>query len=459
LFLREAEPGAAQYLRIDSDYFEVFISPILTSDGFEIGSLAAGGHFSSTALDDLRRLTGFDVVISDGSEVIGHTISPTVNALLTSGYFAESGVPQDEIQKIRAGGIDIMSLTLASQPFNATITFLGSPGEWLAPIERRISWLLLLLATAGGLAAMAAIYAVTERRIGRQVNLLVRGAEQIAEGNLDSRIEALSHDELGYLAREFETMRGRLKQQRLQLEQEHAARLNSERHAAIGRLATGIIHDFKNPMTIIRGNVDLIELKQAHSTSDVSKYYRNIKAQIERMGQLARDILEFSKGRVQLDLADVAIGDFLNEIMEGQGTSFERAGLQLRLDGDPSQCVRFDRLRLRRVVDNLLSNACEALHPGGRVTVKWQAAGEAFSLEISDNGPGIPAEIRDHLFEPFVTHGKKHGTGLGLAISHKIVEDHGGTLTVESDPSWGTRFVIALPLRTAVEALLQGETA
>jgi signal transduction histidine kinase len=313
------------------------------------------------------------------------------------------------------------------------------------------------LALAGGLLAMVTIYAVTERRIGRQVGLLVRGAEQIAGGNLDASIESLSRDELGYLAREFETMRQRLKEQRRQLELEHQARVHSERHATIGRLATGIIHDFKNPMTIIRGNVDLIELKQG--TGDVRKYYHNIKAQIERMGQLARDILEYGKGRVELDCCQVALGSFMDEVFDGLGTSFDGAGVQLCREGDPALRAYFDPLRLRRVVDNLLSNACEALHPGGRVVVKWSRENGAISLLVEDNGPGIPAEIRDRLFEPFVTHGKKGGTGLGLAISHKIVEDHGGTLTVDSDPSWGTRFVITLPSQVASSITLQEQIA
>lgn len=456
LMLRETEPGAAYYLRVDSEYFEIFLSPIVTADGFTMGTLAAGGHFSTSALDDLRRLTGFDIVITDGSELIAHTNSEAVNAWIRA-HGSAAELAHDEIVKEEFAGASVMSLSLASKPFNATVTFLGSANDWLAPIEKRISWLLLLLATAGGLLAMVTIYAVTERRIGRQVALLVHSAEQIAEGNLDGRIEALSRDELGYLAREFETMRARLKEQRQQLELEHEKRVNSERHATIGRLATGIIHDFKNPMTIIRGNVDLIELKQG--SADVTKYYHNIKSQIERMGQLARDILEFSKGRVQLDRTRVVLGAFMTEISEGLGTSFDRAGVQLVLEGDERLCADFDPLRLRRVVDNLLSNACEASHPGGRVVVKWTCPEAALCIEVKDNGPGIPVEIRESLFEPFVTHGKKRGTGLGLAISRKIVEDHGGTLAVESDPTWGTRFIIDIPSQTHSQQELQEQIA
>jgi len=396
-------------------------------------------------------------VISDHEHVIANTQSVVVDSWLSSGGAGAQSLQHDNIQIARHGSRTIMSLSLASKPFNATVTFVGSPDEWLAPIEERISWLLLLLASAGGLLAMLTIYMFTERRIGRQVNLLVRGAEQIAEGNLNAKIESLSHDELGYLARELETMRLRLKQQRQALESEHKARVNSERHAAIGRLATGIIHDFKNPMTVIRGSVDLLELKQGQG--DMSKYYRNIKSQVERMGQLARDILEFSKGRVLLERTSVCMGTFIGELLEGHEAAFDRADLTLAREGAADLHAWFDPLRLRRVIDNLLSNAREALPAGGRALVRWHTSGAWLRIEVEDNGPGIPAEIRDSLFEPFVTSGKQGGTGLGLAISHKIVEDHGGRLTVESDSSWGTRFTIALPSEVPVEQMHQEQTA
>jgi signal transduction histidine kinase len=456
LFLRGPEPYSAHYLLLNGEYFELLLSPVITGDGFPIGTVAAGGHFSASALDDLRRLTGFDVVLSDADRVIAHTLSPAVESWLAADRAMPTSLVHDVIQRSKRPGRAVMSLSLASRPFNATVTFVGSPDDWLAPIEQRISWLLLLLAVGGGLLAMLTIYVVTERRIGRQVGLLVRGAEQIAQGNLAVPIESLSHDELGYLARELETMRLRLREQRRALEQEHQARVNSERHAAIGRLATGIIHDFKNPMTIIRGSVDLMEMKQG--TADVSKYYRNIKSQIERMGQLARDILEYSKGHVQLECTQVCVDTFMGEVLEGHVTAFDQAQVTLCREGEAGIAGWFDPLRLRRVVDNLLSNAREALPPGGRVVVRWRLAGAWLHIEVEDNGPGIPVEIRDSLFQPFVTSGKKGGTGLGLAISHKIVEDHGGTLAVESNPSWGTRFDIAIPAYVAADRALQEQT-
>ena len=104
-----------------------------------------------------------------------------------------------------------------------------------------------------------------------------------------------------------------------------------------------------------------------------------------------------------------------------------------------------DGSRFRRVIDNILNNAREALKPGQSVTVRWSVDSKAVAIEIEDNGPGIPESICATIFEPFVTSGKESGTGLGLAIARKIVEDHGGAISVESQSGVGTRFMITLP--------------
>ena len=114
--------------------------------------------------------------------------------------------------------------------------------------------------------------------------------------------------------------------------------------------------------------------------------------------------------------------------------------------GSPVITVTLDANRFRRVIDNILNNAREALKPGEQVEISWQLTDSSLAIEISDNGPGIPEAIREHLFEPFVTSNKEGGTGLGLAITRKIVDDHGGTIEVVSSPGQGSRFIVSLPL-------------
>jgi signal transduction histidine kinase len=104
-----------------------------------------------------------------------------------------------------------------------------------------------------------------------------------------------------------------------------------------------------------------------------------------------------------------------------------------------------DETKMRRALYNIASNARDAMEDGGSLTITTHSMNNTVEFRLSDTGPGIPQEIRDTLFEPFVTHGKPTGTGLGLAIAKKTIEDHGGEICVESEPGKGATFIISVP--------------
>jgi signal transduction histidine kinase len=108
--------------------------------------------------------------------------------------------------------------------------------------------------------------------------------------------------------------------------------------------------------------------------------------------------------------------------------------------------ARFDETKLRRAIFNLARNAIDAMPKGGRFLVSVEREGDELVFRAQDNGPGIPPEIADRLFESFVTSGKKHGTGLGLAIVRKIAQEHGGAVSCKTKPGKGTTFEIRIPL-------------
>ena len=111
-----------------------------------------------------------------------------------------------------------------------------------------------------------------------------------------------------------------------------------------------------------------------------------------------------------------------------------------------------ERARIERVFLNLLSNSIEALPGGGAITIRAVSEGEQVRIEVADNGPGIDPAIREQLFQPFVTRGKKNGLGLGLALSRQSVLEHGGEIWMEDQPGGGAKFVLRLPLEAAVAA-------
>jgi signal transduction histidine kinase len=125
---------------------------------------------------------------------------------------------------------------------------------------------------------------------------------------------------------------------------------------------------------------------------------------------------------------------------------FRPVGATFSVEDEPAE-IEVDSMRLQRVLQNLVSNAVQALNskPGGRIDVRAWVRDSILYLSVRDNGPGIPAEIRDRIFDPFVTHGKKGGTGLGLAIVNNVVAAHRGKITFETQAGQGTEFLIRLP--------------
>ncbi|MFZ1682515.1 MAG: HAMP domain-containing sensor histidine kinase, partial [Candidatus Zixiibacteriota bacterium] len=161
---------------------------------------------------------------------------------------------------------------------------------------------------------------------------------------------------------------------------------------------------------------------------------------------------DYSRGESRLDLVEIDLAGYFATVKEFHRPAFDAAGIDFATDNSDSACIRLDQHRFRRVVDNILNNAREALKPGCRVAIAWKVHSSAIRVQIADNGPGIPEAIRSTLFEPFVTSNKEGGTGLGLAIARKIIEDHGGTIAAHSESGVGTTFVIELPASLAVSS-------
>ncbi len=445
------------YLILGGEVFEVICSDIVTNDGVMLGQLIAGMKFSAAVSSQLRDLTGFDVLVSREGEVFGHSNSRLTKLVADdNGFYREDELVLNAITKKNLFGEEVLYLALTSSYANATITFIGSLDDYLAPIMKKIKLFLITLTSLGGFGALLAVYAVTKRRIGRQVDALVDAAERIAAGDMKFSIKPMSNDELGYLASEFEQMRSRLTANRRELEKAHEERITSERLATTGKFAAGIIHDLKNPLAVIKASTELMQLKNSDDPKIIN-HCLNINKQIDRMVDLTRDILEYCRGNTRLELKPVNLGDFFGEVTDFHGSSYKKAGIIMDLTGDCALTINLDPNRFRRVIDNLLNNAREALKPGDKVSIKWGKNDYKLEISVSDNGPGIPESIKPSLFEPFVTSGKESGTGLGLAVAKKIIEDHGATITFKSETGIGTAFKIELPIEL-VEQLID-ETA
>ncbi len=221
------------------------------------------------------------------------------------------------------------------------------------------------------------------------------------------------------------------------------ARERGERLETIGRLLSGIIHDFKTPMTVISGYVQLME-----ATDDAEKradYVEEVLRQFDMLTSMQREVLEFARGEKNVFARKVYLHKFFADISRQLGHEVDGRAIELEFDVDSKLVARFDEQRMSRVIHNLARNSVEAMaERGGRLTIQAKREEGQVVIRVSDTGPGIPAEIEGRLFQSFVTAGKQGGTGLGLAIVKKIVEEHEGSISVRSSPT-GVTFEIRLP--------------
>jgi signal transduction histidine kinase len=224
---------------------------------------------------------------------------------------------------------------------------------------------------------------------------------------------------------------------------DRVSRERERRLATVGRLLAGVLHDLKSPMTVVSGYAEMLAAKV--EDAECEDYLAQINKALDRISQMAAEIIAFSKGERQLLLHTCAVEQFVEEFekqvrphLESSGVSF---GTCLRTAG----VVRLDEDKMTRAFHNVVNNAVEAMPSGGDLTMEVYRAGADIVFSFTDTGPGIPEEIQGTLFESFVTSGKESGTGLGLAVAREIVEAHNGKISFTTLKGQGTTFLISIP--------------
>lgn len=231
-----------------------------------------------------------------------------------------------------------------------------------------------------------------------------------------------------------------------QLEQrENVERLGQQQHLAIiGQIAASIAHDIRNPLTSIKGFVQLIEQNERRST--YQEYYRIIGSEISRIDTMLREVLMLSKSHT-VDSSEytlVNLEGILRRLVLLMEPDAIKSDIQIRLHCDHLPYVEGSEEKLQQVFLNLLRNAFEAIRASGKIDIILRERDGRAEVRIRDSGPGIPVDKLPHLFTPFFTT-KAEGTGLGLAICKTIVEAYGGTIAVDNLPGRGAEFLVSFP--------------
>jgi two-component system NtrC family sensor kinase len=332
-----------------------------------------------------------------------------------------------------------------------------SPSEDAA---RSLVGLLVLYATVGALGILVLSFVLLTRLIVRPVEALTRASERLAEGRPDARAPVGGAAEVARLSVSFNAMSDDLRKERAaltarlaELEQTtrelraaQASLVRSEKLASVGRLSAGIAHEIGNPLTSILGLVELLR-GGGLEPDEQAEFLKRIQGETERIHRIIRDLLDFARANPETaaDHGETDLKDVVDRAVTlvAPQKDLRRITIERRIPEDLPK-VRGTEDRWTQVLLNLLLNAADAIEGEGTISIALEHDEEDRSvlLSVADTGPGIAKEVRDRLFEPFVTTKPPgSGTGLGLAVCLTLVEDLGGTLEAGDAPGGGARFV------------------
>jgi len=339
--------------------------------------------------------------------------------------------------------------TAACHAHNAKQSLLGvlDVNVSLAEVDQEIAHSRLVITASAILAILAGslmLWWLNRRLVVRPVAALVEGTRRVMEGDLGVTIPVSGRHELGALAKAFNEMTQTLAETQRQLTQ-------ADKLASVGRLAAGVAHEINNPLTGVLSYASLLRKRMEHDVPACEDLDVIVRETVRCRG-IIRELLDFARpaapARKPMDLNEV-VRRSVSVVMTQ--LSLNQVNLSLDLAADLPQ-VQADPNQIQQVIVNLLLNAADAIGAeGGQIRAVTRPVGtSAIEFQLEDSGRGISAEDLPRIFEPFFTTKGNHGTGLGLAVSWGIVEAHGGSLEVQSQPGQGTCFTLRLP--TAIGA-------
>jgi len=294
--------------------------------------------------------------------------------------------------------------------------------------------LVILIVVIGVLAA---------RSVTTPLRELAGTARHFGKAGVYERLEPRSSDEVGLLVRAFNRMAADLETSRREIERLHQREMErAEQLATVGELASGVAHEIRNPLTGLRGALELV-LRRLSRSDESRPLLEEADRQLERIEDTATQLLQYARPpelrEVVVDVSHVV--DRAAHVVEARA---RKAGTEIQIHPSSEDApVAIDPELMIQVLVNLMLNGIDAMDGDGSLRVQTQRTGDRVSIVLSDSGPGIAPEIRSHIFRPFFTT-KHQGTGLGLSISYQIITRHGGTLHVEDTPGGGATFVIGL---------------
>ncbi len=221
-------------------------------------------------------------------------------------------------------------------------------------------------------------------------------------------------------------------------------RLKTERLSTLGKFSSIILHDIRNPLSALKGQLQLMETAM-DDHEKLRHYIKNASSEVERLERLTGEFLDYTRGDIRLNMGVVHPRELLERVAETVKPAFARDGVEVHVACDTDEPAILDFDRIMRVLINIADNARKASSPGDTFTMRAYRANERLVFELEDTGEGMDETTKARLFEPFFSHSPRGGTGLGLMIVKNIVESHGGAIRIDTRPGEGTRVTISIP--------------
>jgi len=421
--------------------YRVFLRPILAGSGSnqrQVGIVAVGYQIDANVAAQLALASGSQIALATSDKIIASTLSP-----------AEEPQLHDELRRRGDLLVGSRELVLGANRYQTATVLLhqGPPADVkcyvlmsLQPANaflQRLNRTILILGFSA-LVLAGSLLSFVSRTITHPLDELVAGVRALANGDYNYSINPRGSSEVAELGDTFSRMRGEL----LVSEQRRFA---AERIAAFGRAASSISHDLRHYLAAVVANAEF--LYEAEKLKlDRDEIYGEIKTASEQMIDLLDSLRELSREEGSISSRPAAIDQTIRRAVDAVCARAEMRTRLITLHTFGEMAGTFDPQKIERVFFNLVLNACEAsAQSQSEIAVDVRSLPELFEIRVTDHGPGIPAPIRDTLFDPFISFGKANGTGLGLAIVNKVVHDHGGSVSVEETSSAGTTFLVKLP--------------
>lgn len=392
----------------------------------------------------------------------------------------------DEVERLRQDGKREAALLLLSKVLEENIDREFEPlidaainaehERALIARERLRSLLDLFRWISVAAASIAALFSITAgvllfRSIKGPIEALMRGTDEIAEGNFTHRIAVSGHGEFRYLAKHFNQMARRLELQQEKLREARAVleQKVAERTLELGRVNrelqsldharrqffADISHELRTPLTVIRGEAEITLRGKEKSAEEYKEALGRILELSMQLGMVVNDLLFLARSEtasLQFDWDDIELSDLVAHAVEDMRSLAHEKSISVRFAGPGSPLrVRGDKQRLRQVLFILLDNSCRYSNPGTAIDIALRGDGREALLSISDQGIGVPVQDLEVIFDRYYRSTKarrstEDGTGLGLPVAKGIVHAHGGRIaaSVNSDGP-GTTFTLALP--------------